>query len=70
MKLHLQMMEIMGMNPSVSWTVWILMTLLVLSIISGSFTLILKLAGLLKFSDPLLIFIVLFCGSLATLAYA
>ena len=70
MKLHLQMMEIMGMNPSVSWTVWILMTLLVLSIISGSFTLILKLAGLLKFSNPLLIFIVLFCGSLATLAYA
>ena len=70
MKLHLQMMEIMGMNPSVSWTVWILMTLLVLSIISGSFTLILKLAGLLKFSNPLLIFTVLFCGSLATLAYA
>lgn len=70
MKLHLQMMEIMGMNPSVSWTVWILMTLLVLSIISGSFTLILKLAGLLKFSNPLLIFVVLFCGSLATLAYA
>merc|ERR550532_1492972 len=60
----------MGMNPSVSWTVWILMTLLVLSIISGSFTLILKLAGLLKFSNPLLIFVVLFCGSLATLAYA
>ena len=64
------MLEVMGMYPSVSWSVWIFMTLCGLSIISGLLTLVLKLTGLIKFSNFFLIFVVLFCGSLATLAYA
>ena len=65
-----QMLEVMGMNAWVGWSVWIVMTLIMLIVISAIFTTLLIVSGLIPFSNPFLIFFVLMCGSLATLSYA
>lgn len=58
------------MQTSIRWTIWLLMTFLTLLIISGLLTVTLTASGLLRYSNPLLVFLLFVCASLSILAYA
>lgn len=58
------------MQTSIRWTIWLLMTFLIFLIISGLLTVTLVASGLLRYSNPILVFLLLVCASLSILAYA
>ena len=63
-------MEVMGMQAWIRWSIWLLMTFLILLVISGLLTLTLTVSGLLRYSNPILIFLLFICASIAILAYS
>ena len=63
------MMQVMGMQHSVIWLVWILISTVNMLIISITLTVILKLGGLLPNSDTELVFLLLLLYSFSCLAF-
>ena len=64
-----EMIQVMGMRHSVIWVVWILLSGVNMLIISTALTLILKLGGILPYSDTELVFLLLLLYSVSCLAF-
>ena len=64
-----EMMQVMGMRHSVIWVVWILLSGVNMLIISAALTLVLKLGGILPYSDTELVFLLLLLYSVSCLAF-
>ena len=62
-------LNVMGLDSSVIWIIWMLMTFLSLFVVSGLLTLLMTQLELLKYSNPLLVFLLLLTTSTATLAF-
>jgi hypothetical protein len=62
-------MQVMGMKNSVIWSVWILMTFATMVVISAELTAVLRWAGILPLSNPLLVFAMLAVFSSSVVAY-
>jgi hypothetical protein len=60
----------MGMHSRVNWMVWLGFTFTFLVIICGIMTLMLKVAGILPFSNTFLVLFLLLCGALSTTSFA
>ena len=68
-KLTQEMMQVMGMRHSVIWVVWILLSGVNMLIISAALTLVLRLGGILPYSDTELVFLLLLLYSVSCLAF-
>ena len=64
-----EMMQVMGMRHSVIWVVWILLSGVNMLIISAALTLVLRLGGILPYSDTELVFLLLLLYSVSCLAF-
>ena len=64
-----EMMQVMGMRHSVIWVVWILLSGVNVLIISAALTLVLRLGGILPYSDTELVFLLLLLYSVSCLAF-
>ena len=64
-----EMMQVMGMRHSVIWVVWILLSGVNMLIISAALTLVLRLGGILPYSDTELVFLLLLLYSASCLAF-
>ena len=64
-----EMMQVMGMRHSVIWVVWILLSGVNMLIISAALTLVLRLGGILPYSDTELVFLLLLLYSISCLAF-
>ena len=65
----IQILEVMGFYTSVNWSIWLIMTLVMLIVLSGLVTMILHLASLIQYSNPFLVFLLFLCSSFALLSY-
>ena len=64
-----QILEVMGFYTSINWSIWLMMTLLMLIVLSGLVTMILFLSSLIQMSNPFLVFLLLLCNSFALLSF-
>jgi len=63
-------MRMMGLNSSVHWLAWFITTFTQMSVTMAILTTMLKFGSVLKYSNPLLIFIVLEMFAVATIAFS
>ncbi|XP_046362068.2 uncharacterized protein LOC124139094 isoform X1 [Haliotis rufescens] len=64
-------LRIMGMKPILNWFAWLVSTLILMVVVSGILTIILKFSHLFRMSDPSIVFLYLicFCFSSTMLVY-
>lgn len=65
-----EVMRMMGLTSSVHWLAWFLTTFTQMSVTMAILTVMLKYGSVLKYSDPLLIFVVLEMFAVATIAFS
>ena len=65
----IQILEVMGFYTSVNWSIWLIMTLVMLIVLSGLVTMILFLSSLIQYSNPFLVFLLLLCSSFTLLSF-